>query len=171
MKNLNRLFAKTINKARIHSDCYCLSKWSIFIIKINVFSLLIALFIDFVVEDMMPASLTDSPRFRAWYIKSASAPYLTCRRTLMSILAECFRASRSALTHCFLKSTADCWSAHNRSFLGMTAHWIDPCDLSRKDAMLCWREVDVNHTHDILGAIVDDVHQEFDIIHKVNIIF
>ena len=43
----------------------------------------------------MPASLTDSPRFRAWYeyIKSASAPYLTCRRTLMSILEERFRAS------------------------------------------------------------------------------
>jgi len=48
----------------------------------------------------MPASLTDSPKFRAWYeyIKSASAPHLTCRRTLMSILAERFRASRSALT-------------------------------------------------------------------------
>ena len=71
-----------------------------------------------------------------------SAPYLTCRRTLMSILAERFRASRSVLTHLFSESnfvatTADCWSAHNRSFLGMTAHWIDPCDLSRKDAMLC----------------------------------
>ena len=126
----------------------------------------------------MPASLTDSPKFRAWYeyIKSASAPYLTCRRTLMSILAERFRTSRSALTHLFseinfVATTADCWSAHNRSFLGMTAHWIDPCDLSRKDAMLCCREVDVSHTHDILGAIVDDVHREFDIIHKVNIIF
>jgi len=126
----------------------------------------------------MPASLTDSPRFRAWYeyINSASAPYLTCRRTLMSILAERFRASRSALTHLFseinfVASTADCWFAHNRSFLGMTAHWIDPCDLSRKDAMLCCRKVDVSHTHDILGAIVDDVHRGFDIIHKVNRIF
>ena len=92
----------------------------------------------------MPASLTDSPRFRAWYeyIKSASAHYLTCRRSLMSILAERFRASQSALTHLFsqinfVATTADCCSAHNRSFLGMTAHWIDPCDLSRKDAVLC----------------------------------
>jgi len=126
----------------------------------------------------MPASLTDSPRFCAWYeyIKSASAPYLTCRRTLMSILPKRFRASRSALTHLFSEinfaaTTAYCWSAHNQSFLGMTAQWIDPCDLSRKDAMLCCREVDVSHTHDILGAIVHDVHQEFDIIHKVNIIF
>jgi len=94
----------------------------------------------------------------------------------MSILAERFRASRSDLTHLFseinfVATTADCWSAHNRSFLGMTAHWIDLCDLSRKDAMLCCREVDVSHTHDILGAIVDDVHREFDIVHMVNIIF
>jgi len=53
----------------------------------------------------------------------------------------------------------------------MTAHWIDPYDLSRKDAMLYCREIDVSHNHDILGAIVDDVHREFDIIHKVNVIF
>jgi len=94
----------------------------------------------------------------------------------MYIQAERFRACRSALTHLFSEinfaaTTADCWSAHNRSFLGMTAHWIDPCDLSRKEAMLCCREIDVSHTHDVLGAIVDNVHREFYIIQKVNIIF
>ena len=29
----------------------------------------------------------------------------------------------------YVSTTVDMWTAHNRSFLGMTAHWIDPVTL------------------------------------------
>ena len=35
-------------------------------------------------------------------------------------------------------TTVDAWTAHHRSYLGMTAHWIDPHILNRhKAAIAC----------------------------------
>ena len=126
----------------------------------------------------MPASLTESPAFRRWinYIKCSSTYNLPSRKRFMAELQERYRATQSSVTSHFsginyISTTADCWSAHKRSFLGMTAHWIDPDDLSRKNAVLCCKELTVSHTHDALASVIDDVHHDYGIIHKVSLIF
>ena len=45
-----------------------------------------------------------------------------------------------------VSATADVWSAHNRSYLGMTVHWLDPTNLSRCKAALCCLRVIGRHT-------------------------
>uniref|UniRef100_A0A8C4RA82 BED-type domain-containing protein n=1 Tax=Eptatretus burgeri TaxID=7764 RepID=A0A8C4RA82_EPTBU len=61
------------------------------------------------------------------------------RHTLGRRIDDKQRAVEEALINTFdwltyLATTADCWTAHNRSFLGMTAHWIDPTTRARKHA-------------------------------------
>ena len=51
----------------------------------------------------------------------------------------------------YVSTAVDMWTAHNRSFLGMTAHWIDPVTLYRCKAALACTRVTGRHTYDVLG--------------------
>ena len=66
-----------------------------------------------------------------------------------------------------VSTTEDMWTAHRRSFLGMTVHWIGS-DLQRRSACLAVRRVIGSHTHDVIAAAIDSVHKEFGIASKVN---
>ncbi|KAG0705270.1 hypothetical protein GWK47_024527 [Chionoecetes opilio] len=64
-------------------------------------------------------------------------------------------------------TTADSWTAHNRSFIGSTVHWIDPTDLSRKMATLAIKEIKVSQTKGIIATKLDQVNRAFNISRKV----
>lgn len=64
-------------------------------------------------------------------------------------------------------TTADMWTSHRRSFLGMTAHWIGSV-LQRCSACLAVRRVIGSHTHDVIAEAIDSVHKEFGIASKFN---
>jgi len=52
-------------------------------------------------------------------------------------------------------TTVDAWAAHHRSYLGMTAHWINPKTLQwRKAAIACTRMVG-RHTYDVLACKIE----------------
>ena len=64
-------------------------------------------------------------------------------------------------------TTAYYWSAHNKSYIGRTLHWIDPKTRSRKLAELaCWR-ITGSHTFDVLAQAMTDIHSKFKIRDKV----
>lgn len=45
-------------------------------------------------------------------------------------------------------TTTDCWSARQRSYLGVTCHWIDNTSLERHSAALACRPVKGSHAFD-----------------------
>lgn len=65
-------------------------------------------------------------------------------------------------------TTADMWTAHRRSYLGMTVHWKGD-DLKRRSACLAICRVKDRHTFDVIAKVINDVHKEFNIIDKVNV--
>jgi hypothetical protein len=65
-------------------------------------------------------------------------------------------------------TTADMWTAHRRSYIGMTAHWKGE-DLKRRSACLAIRRVKDRHTFDVIAKIINDIHKEFNIVDKVNV--
>ena len=61
----------------------------------------------------------------------------------------------------------DCWSAHGRSFIGVTGHWIETETLQRKSCVLACRRLTGRHTFDVLASQLEDIHTEFEIRSKV----
>ena len=59
------------------------------------------------------------------------------------------------------------WTAHNRSFLGMTAHWIDPVTLHQCKAALACTRVTGRHTYDVLGARIEQIHNFYGLAGKI----
>jgi hypothetical protein len=68
----------------------------------------------------------------------------------------------------YVATTTDCWSAHGRSFIGVTGHWIDPETLERKSCVLACRCLKGRHTYDVLASQLEDIHTEFQIRSKVS---
>lgn len=67
----------------------------------------------------------------------------------------------------WVATTADCWSAHNKSYLGMTVHWLDPITRARMHAVLACIRLKGHHTYDILAQAMIDIHYEFHIDKKI----
>lgn len=66
-------------------------------------------------------------------------------------------------------TTTDAWSSNNRSFLGVTVHWIDQETLSICSGALACRRIIGCHTHDVLAEMLEDVHKDFKIKDKVTV--
>ena len=66
-----------------------------------------------------------------------------------------------------VSTTADVSSAHNRSYLGMTVHWVYSTTLSRSKAALCCLKVIGHHTYDVLAAKIEHVHSSYGLTQKV----
>lgn len=49
----------------------------------------------------------------------------------------------------------------------MTVHWINKKTFEREKAVLACRELSVSQTHNVLAHNIMDIHQKFDIEHKV----
>uniref|UniRef100_A0A3B5MQN8 BED-type domain-containing protein n=1 Tax=Xiphophorus couchianus TaxID=32473 RepID=A0A3B5MQN8_9TELE len=67
----------------------------------------------------------------------------------------------------WVATTADCWSAHNKSYLGMTAHWLDPKTRARRHALLAWTRVKGHHSSDVLAQAMLVTHSKFNLQDKV----
>ncbi|KAL7307647.1 hypothetical protein TKK_0000331 [Trichogramma kaykai] len=57
--------------------------------------------------------------------------------------------------------TADIWSAPTRSFMGITAHWLDKYTLRRKSAALRCQRFAGKHTHDRIAEIIAAVQAQY----------
>jgi len=64
-------------------------------------------------------------------------------------------------------TTADIWSAHNRSFFGVTAHWIHPASLTRRSAALACTHMPGRHTFTAIAEHLHSVHSSYCIVSKV----
>lgn len=87
----------------------------------------------YVVDDMLPISTVESAAFRGLVSKIPvkGQQGLPCRKTFSKYLNNEYAKIETELKQRFeeieyLSTTADIWTVHNKSFLGVTAHWIDP---------------------------------------------
>lgn len=97
---------------------------------------------------MMPLDLADDPYTKEMFYLINPEFHPTSRRTLSRDIEKLMQKGKIRLINNlfhqkWVATTADSWTAHNRSFLGMTVHWIDRVNLKRCHATLAVREVKV----------------------------
>ncbi|KAL6479152.1 hypothetical protein MHYP_G00125850 [Metynnis hypsauchen] len=79
---------------------------------------------------------------------------------------EIKRKLKAALSEIeFIATTTDCWTAHRRSFIGVTAHWFNPQTLQRSCAALACKQLKGSHTFSALAG--SGIHTEFNIREKI----
>ncbi len=127
----------------------------------------------FIVEDMLPLSTIESPRFRKILDKiPATCKPTSDRKTFSQYLDKCYSDMESNLKRTFesldhVSTTADIWSANNKSYLGMTVHWIDSISFKHEKAAIACKRVRGKHTYDVIASEIDQVHSAFGLSHKV----
>ncbi|KAK6295252.1 hypothetical protein J4Q44_G00344780 [Coregonus suidteri] len=117
------------------------------------------------VQRLQPFSVVEQEPFREFVqdlqpnSKILSRPTLRSRideaSTEMKKVTEAMRGVDHIAT--------DCWSARRQSFIGVTAHWIDPDSLNRCSAALACKRLRGSHTFDVLAGALNYIHSEFEI--------
>ena len=128
---------------------------------------------EYVIEEMLPLSTVESPAFRKLVNGISLAQVsLPDRKSFTVHLDKAFdemnQRVKSTLDGVdFVCTTADVWTAFNKSFFGMTVHWIDPSTLQHcKAAITCTRLVDC-HTYDILASKIESIRRSYNLNGKV----
>lgn len=130
------------------------------------------LYYNFFVEDIVPVHLTDSPALRNFLNYVSPEFNVPSRRKMIRDIAQLAEEAKDAMNNklakvTFVATTADSWSAHQRSFLGMTVHWIDSISLKREKAVLGIKEIFVQQEATYLAKAMIDLHREFGLSKKV----
>ena len=82
--------------------------------------------------------------------------------------AEMKRKLKAALGEIeFVATTTDCWTAHRRGFIGVTAHWFNPQTMQRSCAALACKQLKGSHNFSALAGALNDIHTEFNIKEKI----
>jgi len=66
-----------------------------------------------------------------------------------------------------VSTTADVWTAHHKSYLDMTAHWIDQISLKQQKAAIACVRLNGCHTYDVLAASIEEIHRKYGFSGKV----
>ena len=67
----------------------------------------------------------------------------------------------------WVATTADSWTAHNLSYLGMTAHWIDTVTKKRQRAVLACSRLKGHQTFNVLAEAIINIHYKFHLQDKI----
>ncbi|KAL4001427.1 interleukin 8 [Sarotherodon galilaeus] len=130
----------------------------------------------YVVEEMLPLRTVESPSFRCILNKipvCGKKAALHDRKTFSTYLDKCYADMEMELKETFesleyiCEGSQSSRSSHNKSFLGMTAHWIDPSTFVRGHAALACKRVRGRHTHDVIGNEIEQVHSAYGLNSKV----
>jgi len=125
---------------------------------------------EYVIEDMRPLSTVESPAFRK-LINSVCPTQLPDRKSFTAYLDTVYdpmvdKVKKTLQKVDIVSTTVDVWTAHHRSFLDMTVHWIEPDTLQRcKAAIACARMIG-QHTYDVLAYKVEQFMQAIVLLEK-----
>ncbi|KAK0153174.1 Zinc finger BED domain-containing protein 1 [Merluccius polli] len=119
----------------------------------------------FIVQGLQSFSLVEKPSFQDLVVElqpsSAVMSRTTVRRKIDSATSKMKERLKNEMKKVpYIATTTDCWTARRRSFIGVTAHWLDPCSFERRSAALACRQLRGSHTFDALAAVLTDIHAE-----------
>lgn len=130
------------------------------------------LIFNFIVEDCQSFYVLEQPGFRKLITGLTEGLKSMDRVTLFTKVDQGFSAMRDELMEKlaavqYVCTTADIWTAHGRSFFGMTCHWIDPASLERKSAALGFARLQGRATYDAIAGRIHEIHVAHGIESKV----
>lgn len=130
------------------------------------------LIFNFIVEDCQSFYVLEQPGFRKLITGLTEGLKSMDRVTLFTKVDRGFSAMRDELMEKlaavqYVCTTADVWTAHGRSFFGMTCHWIDPATLERKSAALGFARLQGRVTYDAVAGRIHEIHVAHRIESKV----
>ena len=122
-------------------------------------------------QDMQPLSTVDSPAFRK-LINNICTTQIPDRKSFTEHLDKVYDSMLGKVKQVLevvdvVCTTVDAWTAHHRSYLGMTAHWIDPKTLQRQKAAIACTRITGRHTYDVLASKIEQVHASYSLVGKV----
>lgn len=128
--------------------------------------------VKFIVQGLQPFSLVEQQPFRDLLSDLVPNAKIMSRVTLVSKIDDAAKQMKHKIIEAMksvdhIATTTDCWSARRRSFLGVTAHWLDPETLTRVSVALACRRLRGSHTFDLLANALNDIHAEFEIRGKI----
>ncbi|XP_069381208.1 E3 SUMO-protein ligase ZBED1-like [Paralichthys olivaceus] len=132
------------------------------------------LILNFIIQGLHPLHTVERPEYRDLFREILPSRHLISRRTLGRMLEDEHLSMKSKLTETLSKqnhvcTTTDAWSSNNKSFLGVTIHWINQENLSICSGALACRRIIGRHTYDVLAEMLEDVHRDFNIKDKVTV--
>lgn len=130
------------------------------------------LIFNFIVEDCQSFYVLEQPGFKKMVEGLSEGRTPMDRVTLFTKVDLVFSSMRDELVAKlnnvqYVCTTADIWTANNRSYFGMTCHWIDTDSLERKSAALGFARLQGRHTYDTIAGRIHDVHVAYNIESKV----
>ena len=130
------------------------------------------LVLEMVTESLLPVSFVEQPSFKRLMNVCQPGVALPTRYSITTDLEKSREKSIAAVKEAMSKiewisTTTDYWSAHRRSYLGVTAHWINPDNFKRESAALACRRLTVSHTYQLLAEQLKSVHSDYGINSKV----
>ena len=115
---------------------------------------------EYLIEDMQPLSTVESPAFQK-FINNICTTRIPDRKSFTDHLDKVYDSmlGKEALEVVdVVCTTVDAWTAYLRSYLGMTAHWIDPKTLQRQKVAIACTRIMGRHTYDVLASKIEQVH-------------
>lgn len=130
------------------------------------------LLIGFITQGLMPFSTVEMPSFQRLVKGLQPNRSVMCRATVTKRIDEKANLIKNNVRDAMAKvqqvaTTTDCWTARRRSYIGVTAHWIDNETLNRMSAALACRRLKGRHTYDVLAAKLEEIHTEYEIVSKI----
>ena len=130
------------------------------------------LLIGFVTEGLMPFSVVEMPCFQRLVKGLQPNRSVMCRASVTKRINEKASLVKKNVQDAMKKvkhvaTTTDCWTAHRRSYIGVTAHWIDDKTLDRVSASLACCRLKGRHTYDVLAAKLEEIHTDYEIVSKI----
>ena len=97
---------------------------------------------------------------------------MPCRKTFSNYIDAQYAEMNGKLKQTFerleyLSTTADIWTTCNKSYLGVTAHWLNPQNMERCKAALACKRFKGRHTHENIATELDQIHSSYGINHKI----
>ncbi|CAL9694236.1 unnamed protein product [Knipowitschia caucasica] len=128
--------------------------------------------LNFVIQGLHPGSIVEQQGFKAMINHLQPDVTIMSRGTMINRVekatVEMKKNLKAAMNEVeFIATTTDCWTAHRRSFLGVTAHWIETETMTRCSVALACKQLRGSHTFDSLARALNDIHTEFNIRDKI----
>jgi hypothetical protein len=131
-----------------------------------------SLVLKFVTDTLSPLSVVEQSSFKGLLVSLCPSIVMPSRymitmrleKTKDSVMAS---VKTAMVDVDWVATTTDCWTAHHRSFLGVTAHRLNKESMKRECAALACRRLTGKHDYLLLGKELCKVHDQFEITEKV----